>query len=385
MCALTRPNLPSMSPTELAHRQAVAAALEPEIPNDLVAQVGSEVASALSTALERVNALATTGRIDSASLRALRDEIELARRVGMMAQQASRFGSGRVVQASEPLDLMSMLREALLQRGRELESRGLVVRPRLRLAGVIGDATLTYSLLQTLLDWSFEHARSPIDLELGHGAWPSRARLECRFAYRTEDDSSFGGAPTTAPALDTMARRLLRLTADALGLHCTQQDDGWRVTLAIEFPRTLADAPTALAALDLGPGGAPVGNTRPLVGSHVLVVAARREVRKLVREALRAQGAMIDFVVSIDEARVFCRGGMPHAVVHEAALAGEAFERLRTELLAEMPRLAFVQLTEDGKGFEVRPVAGREVVCVARGAIVESLPSALVFELARCS
>lgn len=374
-----------MSPTELARRPAETAAADPEIPNDLVAQVGSEVASALSTALERVNALATTGRIDSAGLRALRDEIELARRVGMMAQQASRLGSGRVTQASEPLDLTAMLREALMQRGREIEARGLVVRPRLRVAGVIGDATLTYSLLQTLLDWAFEHARSPIDLELGHGAWPGHARLECRFAYRAEDDSSFGGTAAAAPVLDTMARRLLRLTGDALGLRCEQQEDGWRVMLAIEFPRTLADAPAALATLDLGPGGAPVGNTRPLVGSHVLVVAGRREVRRLVREALRAQGAMIDFVTSVDEARVFCRGGMPHAVVHEAALAGDAFERLRGELLAEMPRLAFVQITEDGKGFEVRPSAGRDAVCVARGAIVESLPSALVFELARCS
>jgi hypothetical protein len=372
-----------MPPTELARRRAFAAAPDTADPTDLVAQVGSEVASALTKALERLNALATTGRISHTGLRELRDEIELARRVGMMAQQASRFTSGRVTQATEPLDLTAMLREALLQRGREVEARGLVVRPRLRPAGVIGDATLTYSLLQALLDWAFDHARSAIDVEIDHTPWPPHARLTCRFDHRSEDDSSFGTG-VAPPPLDTMAWRLLRLTADALGLRSDLQDDGWRATLAITFPQTLADAPAALAALDLGSGGAPVGNTRPLAGSHVLVIAGRREVRKLVREALRAQGAMIDFVTSIEEARVFCRGGMPHSVVVEAALAGEAFERLRSELLAEVPRLAFVQITEDGKGFEVRRSAGRDVVCVARTAVVESLSSALVFELARC-
>lgn len=384
MCALTRQNLLYMPPTDTAARRALAAATEATVPTDLVAQVGSEVAVAMSKALERLNGLATTGRISRAGLRALRDDLELARRVGMMAQQASRFASGRVTQASEPLDLTAMLREALLQRGREIEAREIVVRPRLRAAGVIGDATLTYALLQALLDWAFEHARGPIDIELGHGAWPAHARLECRFDFRAEDDSGYG-AGAAAPALDTMAWRLLRLTADALGLRCTQQDDGWRVAAALEFPRTLADAPAALPQLDLGPGGAPVGNTRPLAGSHLLVVAARREVRKLVREALRAHGTMIDFVTSIEEARVFCRGGMPHAMVIESALAGEAFERLRAELLTELPTLAFVQITEDGKGFEVRRNGTREAVCVARAAIAESLPSALVFELARCS
>jgi len=94
---------------------------------------------------------------------------------------------------------------------------------------------------------------------------------------------------------------------------------------------------------------------------------------------------MIDFVTSVDEAREFCRGGMPHAVVHEAALGGEAFERLRNELLSEAQTLAFVQVTEDGSGFDVRSNGNREVVCVAREAIVESLPAALMFELTRCA
>jgi hypothetical protein len=58
---------------------------------EIIAQIGSEVGLPLSSALERVTTLATTGKIDRAGLRALRDEIERARRASMMGQQIARF------------------------------------------------------------------------------------------------------------------------------------------------------------------------------------------------------------------------------------------------------------------------------------------------------
>lgn len=378
-----------MAPIDLARRRPRAPVTPPSnaAVADIVAQVGSEVAGALSNALERVNALTATGRIDRHGLRALRDEIEQARRVGMKAQQASRLAAGEVAQANEPLDLTAMVREALLQRAHEAEARGFAMRQRLRPACVIADATLVYALLQCLLDWAFEHARSAIEIDLGHRNWPAQARLVCRFALRARDEvADATAADTPPPMLDTVAWRLLQLTAQALALPLNREagDDGTLV-LAVEFPRTIAEAPRALATLDFGPDGAPTTSGRALAGSHVLVVAARREVRKLVREALRTQGLMVDFVTSVDEAREFCRSGVPHAVVHEAALGGEAFERLRDELVAAGTVPAFVQITEDGKGFDVRPIGRRDAVCVARSALMESLPSALVFEMTRCA
>lgn len=353
-----------------------------EEPPDAVAQVGSEVALALSNALERVNALAATGRIDRHGLAALRDEIEQARRVAMMAQQASRLAHGNVALTSEPLDLTAMLREALLQRNPDIVSRGHIVRPRLHPCGVIGDATLTYLLLQTLLDWAFEHTRGPVDLVLDSAGWPGRARLECRFAWRS--DAEAAAAPNVMPMLETMSRRLLRQAATAMALPCDQRDDGGRVHLTVEFPRTIADAPQVLPTMSLRLDGVPHHDTRPLAGSHVLVVAARREVRHLVREALRAQNLMVDYVTSADEARAFCRGALPHALVHDSGL-GEGFDRLCAELHARSPKLAFVQVTDEGRDFEVRELQGRERLCVARAAVPASLPSALAFEIARRS
>ena len=94
----------------------------------LLGQLGSEVAGSLSQALERVVALTASGRIDKGSLRALREEIESARRAAMVAQQVTRFASGRVQMASERLDLTGLLRDCLRQRARETEARGVEVR-----------------------------------------------------------------------------------------------------------------------------------------------------------------------------------------------------------------------------------------------------------------
>jgi hypothetical protein len=356
----------------------------------LVAQLGGEVANALSAALERVNTLATTGRIERASLRALRDEVELARRVGIMGQQISRLRSGRVRLSSERLDLTAMLREALLQRGREIESRGIEVRQQLKHAEVQCDATLLFTLLQATLDWSFEHAVGRIDYTIDMRSWPAHAQLHCAFAYRNADEVDSGTMPLdgaddgSGPSIDTMSWRLVQQTASTLALPLTRRDGPVRTELCVEFPKTVGDQLDD--AIDHTPDeAAPQGqNSRPLAGSHVLVVASRREVRNLIREATRSMGLMIDFVTSIEEAREFCMGGMPHAVVHEGVLGGERFELLRQELLTSVPTLAFIQISEHGKAFEVTNVGGRQFASVGRDAIIESLPAALLFELARC-
>ncbi|MFM7506679.1 MAG: hypothetical protein ACKO5J_09125, partial [Rubrivivax sp.] len=147
------------APTPMGRRAA-----EPVDSQGLVAQLGGEVAAHLSKALERVTTLAATGKIDRAGLRALRDEIDRARRAGIMGQQVARLSSGRMQLAAERVDLTALLGEALRQRGREIDARGIEVCQVLSPAEIMGDATLLYSLLQTLLDWCFEHAFGRIDL-----------------------------------------------------------------------------------------------------------------------------------------------------------------------------------------------------------------------------
>ena len=347
----------------------------------LLAQLGGEVAATLSSALERVTTLTSTGRIDRTSLRALRDEIDRGRRAGIMAQQVARLGDGQVQMAPERLDLTALLREALRQRGREIDARGIEVRQVLCAVGVASDASLLFLLLQTLLDWSFDHAVSRIDFELAMQSWPPHARLEVRFAHRPSDEvdtAAMALAGDDAAPLNTIAWRLLQQTAAVLGLPLQRLDDACKTELRLAFPQTL------VSRLAPAQDGAVVHHeAQALAGRHVLVLATRREVRHLVLQALRPLGVMLDFVATVDEAKAAGAEGLPHALVFEATLGGDALERLRSAWLAEAPALACIQIAEQGKAFEVLNMGGRQIASVGRDALIEALPAALLFELSR--
>ena len=360
---------------------------EPLDLNALVAQLGSEVATTLSSALERVVALSASGRIDKAGLRALREEIDLARRAGIMGQQLVRLGNGHVQLAHESLDLTALFGEALRQRGREIEARGIEVRQVFAPASVKSDATLLFSMLQTTLDWCFEHAASRIDLKLQIKNWPAHARVTVAFSHQPPDEvitTADGAATAEEPALSTMSWRLMQQTAGVLGLPMQRTDHPGRTELAIEFPETLAQSLQTLDALaSEDDSGGLAHNSQPLAGRHVVVLAARREVRNTVREALRPMGLMLDFVTSVEEAQQLVADGLPHAMVYDSTLAGDHFERLRSEMLAEVPNISFIRLAEQGKAFEVLNLGGRQFASVGRDAIIQSLPAALMFELSR--
>ena len=378
-----------MDPSGLSAAGAPAAGrslADPVDPQALVAQLGSEVAAALSSALERVTALAATGKIDRAGLRLLREEIDRARRAGIMGQQVVRLGNGRVQLASERLDLTGLLSEALRQRGREIDARGIEVRQLLNPAEVMSDTTLLFSLMQTTLDWSFEHAVSRIDLAVDIKNWPAHACLTVAYAHQQPDevDPPQGrAAPLQETRLDTMAWRLLQQTAGVLGLVMQRRDLPGKTELKLEFPQTLAPRLSNLQKPQPVERESQAYNSQPLAGRHVMVLASRREVRNVVRAALRPMGLMVDFAASVEEARQLAADGLPHAVVYEAALAGEPFERLRNEMLAEVPTLVFVRIAEQGKAFEVQNLGGRQLATVGRDAIMAALPEALTFELSR--
>jgi hypothetical protein len=349
----------------------------------LLSLLGSEVAGNLSAALERVVALTATGRIDKSSLRALREEIECARRTAMVGQQVVRFASGRVQMTRERVDLTALLRDSLRQRAREIEARGFEIRQLFAPIEAMGDITLSFALFQALLDWSFEHARARIDLRLDLKTWPAHARLNCSFAHRALEEVSAADAEGEQTSLNTMAWQLLQQTAHTLGLLIERRDSASRTLLCIEFPETLVEPLPGMSAEELDDPHSQSHNSQPLAGLHVLVLSARRDVRNLIREALRPMGLMIDFVATLEEAGLFCRDSLPHALVYESLLAGERFERLRTELLNEVPTLAFVQISEDGKPFEVLYVNDRQFASVGCESILQSLPAAMLFEMSR--
>jgi len=343
----------------------------------LVSEMGAEIAAPLTTALERVNSLTSTGRIDKQSLRALREEVEAARQIGMIGQQLTRLASGRVRQTHERLQLA--------HRARETQARGIHVRPSLTPADVIVDASLLFSLLNTTIDWALTNAQSQIDFAIDIKTWPVHARLTCRFVHRPVDELADGAHAEAPRGLDSLHWRLLEQTAWTMGLLVERKDAPHVTTLTLEFPST-ATASTeveGVSAVDINDGFAPSSNSQPLAGSHVLVISSRREMRVLIRDALRNMSLIVDFVNSVDEATAFCREGLPHAVVIESIQAGARFENFRDEILAEVPDFVFIEIVEEGAAFEMSGFGGAPTARVGREVLASSLPSALLFELSK--
>ena len=379
-----------MDMADLDRSAATRASSVPDDPVDgerwreLVSSVGREIAMPLTAALERIHALIGSGKIDRASLRALREEVEAARRAGMIAQQLARYASGRLRQSHERVPLADTLKTALSYRQRETEARGINLKPLLKPADVIVDASLLFSLFNTLLDWALVHARSQIEFGIDVKTWPARARLTCSFAHRPADELDDGAAaPLPAPDLDSLSWHLVDQTASTMGLPLTRSVRDGRIAVTLEFPRTAHDQMEGLSTIELDEGFAVSTNSKPLAGSHVLVVASRREMRVRVRDSIRHMGLIIDLVASVEEAAEFCRDGLPHAIVVEGILSGERLRALRTEIGSEVPEFPFIEIIEEGTGFEMSGFSGIGTARVGRDAIESALPSVLMFELSK--
>lgn len=353
---------------------------------ELIMQIGSDVSQLLTSALERVTTLTTTGRIDREGLSALRGEIERARRAGMIGQQLARYASGRIRHTPEQLNLTQMMRDVLLQRSREATAQGLEIHQAMRPAEVVCDATLLHALLQSVVDWALEHAVQSVEYRVDILAWPAHARLLCRFPHShgaNQASEMMSSDDDVTTALDTLAWRLVQQLVRTLGLQAEREDADSNVTLALEFPKTVAEQIDGVTTIEVDQGFGVTEDSKPLAGSHVLVLAKRRDMKTDIRECTRHMGLLVDFVSSVEEAEVFCQEAMPHALVYESALAGLRFDRFCADLQRDLPSIVLIEIAEEGSAFELTGDHGRQRALVGRDAVMESLPSALFYELAR--
>jgi CheY-like chemotaxis protein len=225
--------------------------------------------------------------------------------------------------------------------------------------------------------------RSHIDLAIDIKPWPAHARESCRFATRLSDELDGGTDERSPSSLDSLTWRLVEQTAWTMGLIIDRTDTAQLTTLTLEFPRTASNAIEGVSAMEIDDGFAPSGNSQPLAGNHVLVIASQRELRTQIRDVLRDMGLIIDFVNSVDEAAAFCRDGLPHAIVIEATQCGEPFAQLRAEIAADVPDFVFIEILEQGSAFEMSGFSGATMSRVGRDALASALPSALMFELSK--
>ena len=374
------------SQSTMTHQVSDRPRLEPDEGHwrEIIGQIGTEVGLPLSAALERVTVLATTGKIDRAGLRMLREEIERARRAGMIGQQLARFASGRIRQSPEQISVTQMLREVLLQRGREATARQIEISQALKPAEVVVDATLLYALMQAVVDWSLDLAQKSIEFKLDIKAWPPYARLSVRFAHASSDASDrLTPVGTPLPSLDSMSWRLVQQISWTLSLVMDRVVSEHETTLTIEFPRTIHEEIEGVSVVEIDQGFGVSDNSKPLAGSHVLVVAGGREVRSLIKESIRHMGLLVDFVNSVEEAEEFCRDALPHAIIFESVLANDRFHKLRVGISSEMPSFVFIEVAPEGGALQLSTSGNDNGARIGRDAVMQSLPSALIFELSR--
>ena len=348
---------------------------------ELLAQAGRELAEPLTTALERVATLTTTGRIDRAGLRTLLEEVDRARQAGIWCQQISRLASGRVRQSHERIHLTNTVQSVLAHRARELQARGIHIVQSLHEVEVQVDASMLHGLLNALVEWWLSCAQGLVDVRINIGPSSDNASLVCQFQHRSPDLPQDQNGEHN-PALDSMSWHLLEQTARTLGLVPQRQIEPSQARLTLEFPRT-ATALVGPNAQAQDAGFADSINSKPLAGCHVLVVVARRDVRGLVRESMKSMGLVVDFVNSVSDAVEFCNEGLPHGIVFESSLKTPRFMQMVGSIRQEVPEFVFIELLDEGHTFEISSISPTGMARVGHAAVATSLPSALVYELTR--
>lgn len=350
---------------------------------ELLGLTGRELAEPLTAALERVNVLMSTGRIDRAGLKQLVADVDRARQAGIWCQQIARLASGRARQSHERVHLTNTVQGTLAHRARELQGRGLQVSQSLMPVEVQADAPMLFSLLNGLVDWWLACAHGTIEVKLDIKPWPAHGQLDIRLRHRPADLSDGLPEGGISPAVNGLTWHMIDQISRTMGLKLEREVDAHAVHLVLEFPHTINPLLAEPEAADDDQGFATSVNSKPLAGSHVLVVAARRDLRLLIRESVKSMGLVVDFVSSVTEATEFCREALPHAIIYESSLSGQRLEQLVAGIRREVPEFVMVEVLEEGSNFDISSVSPTGVARVGREAVLTSLPSALVYELAR--
>ena len=373
---LTMPIPPSAPP-----RPPTPAPASPTL-GEVVARIGAEVSAPLTAALERVVALASTGRIDRHGLQALRSEIDGARRVGLRGQQIARLAAGEVRQSVERLDLARSLRGVLA--GQPIHGHGdvIAVPPVPTRAEVLCDASLLHTLLDAAASWSSALACHQVDWRIDVKPWPVRARVVCRFAHRPADNAS-GPLPTSESdlSLDTLDWLLMRYTAHLAGVLVQRQDTPSHTQLTLEFLNTVNGTLEGAAAVDLVASAD--GGGKSIAGCQLLVLASQRQTRQRLREAVQGQDLLIDHVSTVADAAQYCLDGAPHALLFESAFQSEGLAALLADLGHSAPSMVLVEVLPAGQDCEMSEAGTNPVTRLGIDALRNMLVPVLLLEMGR--
>jgi len=357
---------------------------------DVVARIGAEVSAPLTAALERVVALANSGRIDRHGLQALRVEISSARRVGLRGQQIARLASGTVRQSVERLDLAACLREVLHGLAVHGNGQAIATPPAPTKAEVLSDASLLHTVLDAAADWSAALACANVEWRIDLRPWPVRARVLCRFAHVPADHTAQQQTSDDGQArvhhedrLDTVDWLLLTYTAHMAGVVVQRKDGPTHTLLTLEFLNTVNGTLEGAAAVDLVASAD--GGAQNINGCQLLVLASQRSTRQRLRDATQGQDLLVDSVSTVEDAALFCRDGPPQVLVYESAFNGAALLALQAQLAGSAPGVVLIEVLPSGDECTMSTPGANPVSQLGIEALHNMLLPVLVLELGRVS
>lgn len=348
---------------------------DPQGPSwqDMVRQLGEEVATSLNTANEQLMRL---NRLEPGLVRSLapiQDAVERARQAGMAAQHVLRLCEDPPPQRREVLNLADVAHAALTARSDWLRRRRIGVRKGFSAALVYADSSLLYQLIDELLLWVGQLG-ADIAISVESSQSTGRPRLQV-ISHR---------APATAPAAVWRGVRwvLWHQLARALDAQTELDLKEQHVRISVSLPAATPEQIGRAAEEQVEPSSVSAG----IAGCRVLIVSNNAQRRAQCLQALAGYGLIMDSAEDTHQARQQALQRLPDAVVYDASVAPRDVGVLRAQLLesAGTPT-AFIEIQDQAgiADFHASTVGAESTGHVSAAALNQALGPALVFELCR--
>ena len=319
-----------------------------------------------------------TRSINRSQLTLLESSLEAARRVAMQSQQIARLATGRLRQSHERLKLDELLRDALLQRAKIFQQRGVEVYQSLKPVEVIVDAGLLSSLIDTAIDWAMSVGhRLVVTLEMKN--WPEHGML----LVKASDSVGAGTPSDDRHKGDTLGWYLLSEIARAMGVSVDRVTCAGEASLMIEFPRTVKRL-EGLTAVEVDTEDDTLNSDyKSMAGHRLLVITDDQQLRHEIRATARAMSLVIDFVANTALGVRFCELDRPHMLIIDEHVRDPIFDELRRDLRNTDPSFPFIEIASEPNTLEVAGWMSDSMTRVSRDSLRAQLPCILVMELAK--
>jgi hypothetical protein len=286
------------------------------------------------------------------------------------------IASERIRHAHEQVSLDTVVNTALDQRSPALRTRGMEVYRSIKPVMVVVDLDLVSMLVDAAIDWSGEIGQRLI-VSLEVKSWPAHGLLKLKSVVTST-------RPGSQIPLDGQAEKLswylVNEIASAIGATLDRVASPDETLLLIEFPRTVHQM-EGLTAMEVDTGaGQP---SRMLAGHRVLIVTSDVRLREDVKLVCRSMGLLMESVPSSLLALRACETECPELIIVDERFKDDTFEKLRADLLAQLPNFPFIEIAYDCNTLSMAGWMGDGMTRVSRQALTADLPQAVAMEMAK--